>query len=126
MDIRKLNREQIKKLINSKNFGNILPTLSEADKKILKPYLNHKKPKITQTIKKAGQSLKEWVSHGLPTVSSEEYNRRLKICQSCEFWQTVNTPLVVGVCKLCNCTNAKLKLATEQCPNDPPYWKKQV
>lgn len=126
MDIRKLSREQIKKLINDKNFPVVFNTLSDSDKKILKPYLDHKKPTIKQTVKKAAKSLQEWVSHGLPTVDSVEYNRRLKICQSCEFWQSINTSVITGVCKKCNCTNAKLKLATESCPLPTPKWTKSV
>lgn len=126
MDIRKLNSEQIKKLVNSKNFPIIFKTLDEKSQKLLKPYLKHKKPTVKQTIKQAAKSVKEWVAEGFPVVSSAVYEERLAICKTCEFWKAINTPLVTGVCTKCRCTNAKLKLATEECPLPKPKWDREV
>jgi hypothetical protein len=126
VDIRKLNKDQIKKLVNSKNFPAVFETFDEKSKKLLRPYLKHKKPSISKTIKKGVETLKDWVSHGLPIVDDATYQSRLSVCQACEHWEHINTKIVVGVCEKCRCTNAKLKLATASCPLEKPKWKNTV
>lgn len=50
-------------------------------------------------------------------VSEEEHARRLAICQACEFHDAAKRR-----CTKCGCGGAKLHLATERCPLEPPRW----
>lgn len=54
---------------------------------------------------------------GAPVLAGEAaYRGRLEICGACEHWTG-------SACRLCGCaTAAKLRLATERCPDDPPRW----
>lgn len=61
------------------------------------------------------ESMSRWVDAGLPVISDEEFDRRLSICRSCEFWKEGGN-LYLGKCEKCGCTKFKLKLATESCP----------
>jgi hypothetical protein len=57
------------------------------------------------------------IIHGKPVkVSTEERDRRWGLCTACE-------NLVNDRCKLCGCHfRAKIELATERCPMEPPLW----
>jgi hypothetical protein len=61
------------------------------------------------------------VAHGEQIlVETDVFAQRLAICRSCE-----HNGDPVGVhCKLCGCRGAKLMLASEQCPDNPPRWLK--
>jgi hypothetical protein len=51
-----------------------------------------------------------------PTVSKNEYNRRIEICNNCPFFH-------LGRCVLCGCmVSAKAALVTENCPKE--FWIK--
>ncbi len=51
-------------------------------------------------------------------VSPEERDRRWALCMTCE-------NLVNDRCKLCGCFfRAKIELATESCPLNPPRWER--
>lgn len=52
-------------------------------------------------------------------VSEEEHARRLAICQACEFHDAAKNR-----CTKCGCGGAKLHLATERCPLEPPKWNR--
>lgn len=66
-------------------------------------------------------SLIAWQKAGRPVVTSEQWNERIKICRSCEFWQEVGTTNIAR-CKKCGCSSGKLLLATSRCPLNPPKW----
>jgi len=119
MNIRKMKQEEIKKLINSKEFSEIYKTLDKESQKILKPYIKDRKIPIINKAKSLGKAIKEWVSHGMPEVTEKQYQRRLKICQGCEFWNN-------NTCKICGCTSAKLRLSTSKCPLSPPLWDREI
>lgn len=51
-------------------------------------------------------------------VDAAEQGRRWAICQTCEHWLPDRES-----CALCGCIGQfKVRLATEQCPADPPKW----
>ena len=61
------------------------------------------------------------VATGLKTVSDEERDRRLAICQGCEFFDQEK-----DLCKKCGCKGrmfrTKLSWADQKCPLTPPKW----
>jgi hypothetical protein len=116
MDIRKFNREQIKKLINSPDFLIIYESLDEPSKKILRPYIKDKKlPSMAKRIKSATKDTVEWIKKGSKFVSNEEFDRRMKICYECEFWNKTH-------CRVCGCFKAKQKMTSSKCPLPNPKW----
>jgi len=60
-------------------------------------------------ITKFGKSMLKWAKQGFPVVDKATLDKRLEICNGCEYWNGLG-------CKKCNCTAAKLGLATESCP----------
>jgi hypothetical protein len=61
-------------------------------------------------------SLQNWVKGGFQTTSDAALNKRLEICQGCDFWDAQGFSHT-GRCKKCGCSTwAKLRLATERCP----------
>lgn len=48
-------------------------------------------------------------------ASTEERDRRLAICRTCEWWAESGN-LGFGKCRKCGCTRLKQSLATERCP----------
>jgi hypothetical protein len=63
-----------------------------------------------------GRTIKAAVTGQPVRVSPEERDRRWGLCMTCE-------NLVNDKCKLCGCHfRAKIELATERCPLDPPRW----
>lgn len=64
-----------------------------------------------------------WAQAGLPRASRQERQRRLAICQACQYYAPTGN-LGLGECRApgCGCTRAKLALATSQCPLIPPKW----
>jgi len=75
-----------------------------------------KPPSLLQKAKSFTESLVEWGLEGMPVATRKMFNERLKICESCEFWDSsafANT----GKCEKCGCsTQAKLRLDTSVCP----------
>lgn len=59
-----------------------------------------------------------FVASGLEVSTPEEQARRLAICRSNECGRFLD-----GRCRECGCRlMAKVKMATEHCPLDPPKW----
>lgn len=58
-----------------------------------------------------------WVTAGFPVVSESEYDRRLAICRSCQFWDE-SARLGYGKCnhKSCGCGKGKLWMGSQSCP----------
>ena len=50
-------------------------------------------------------------------VSIRERERRLVLCQACEYYDPGPNR-----CRRCGCNGLKLDLATERCPLSPPKW----
>lgn len=75
----------------------------------LKEYLNS----LGKKSKRFVGEIKEWATHGFPTISGEE---RYLICQKCDdFDQSKFNG--TGQCKICGCAMAvKTKLASAKCP----------
>lgn len=90
---------------------------------ILKTDLDYvpNKPRVTEpNLKKKvmtlASSLTEWAAAGFKVVGQEEFDRRLAVCKSCEFWDKEGMA-GTGKCTKCGCsTQAKLRLSTASCP----------
>lgn len=85
------------------------------------PALEHAAP-----LTKLGRLRRElwiWAKAGLPLAPRSERQRRLNICQPCDYYSPAGN-LGLGECRApgCGCTRAKLALATSQCPLMPPKW----
>lgn len=71
-------------------------------------------PSLLQRTKSFAQASLEYVRQGLPQVSEEEYQRRISICQTCEFLQA-------DYCMKCGCkvigkVLTKARWGSEHCP----------
>lgn len=71
-----------------------------------------------QVLAQFAKAMVKWTRAGLPLVSPAIHGGRQTHCQPCPhrkgYW-----------CSKCKCLiYLKTKLATEQCPDDPPRWKK--
>jgi hypothetical protein len=98
--------------------------LTERDKAILhrvkkavkKAVEKAQPPTLTKQIVSFAKSMKKWAKSKFAMASKAVYEKRLSICQSCEFhdpsgWKGR------GKCLKCGCcTSAKAKLKTEKCP----------
>ncbi len=59
-----------------------------------------------------------FVRSGFATVNATEQERRLTICQACEYFDAAQVQ-----CRQCGCyLSLKVRLASEHCPLDPPKW----
>lgn len=73
-----------------------------------------------QVLSHFGVSMVKWVTSGAPLVDESQHGERFSQCKACPhytgFW-----------CRKCRCiAYVKTKLATEECPDNPPRWKKQA
>jgi len=74
------------------------------------------------------RAMKRWWDAGKPVRTDDEVAALLDICRRCEYYDAR------GKCALCDCPinigeNAafnKLRMATEQCPDNPPRWPAKV
>src|SRR5579872_3451662 len=61
-----------------------------------------------------------YVAAGCPNVSGSEYTERMRICAECPLCR-------FGQCLICGCDlETKARMATEECPRDPPRWLKSL
>jgi len=74
-------------------------------------------PTVQQMVQNLGVAIVNWSKNGFGTVPKEEYEKRMSICQDCEFWQA-NARAGLGKCNhsQCGCTKIKQWLPTEKCP----------
>lgn len=72
-------------------------------------------PSTFQMAKNLAVSAVNWVKSGFAVVSDVEYERRIGICNACEFWDST-AYVGFGKCLKCGCTSAKHHLASEKCP----------
>ena len=101
-----------KQIINNVNKPNIDKKTSNADDEST-TYIG--------MAKNLAKSLLEWQQAGRPVVNSSQWNKRIKICRGCEFWQEIGESQIAR-CKKCGCSSAKLLLSTSRCPLNPPKW----
>lgn len=105
-------------LNNLKLSQNNKPTKLQAVKTIPKPTVTHTPIGVSDMVKNFSRSMANWAKKGFKVVTPEQFEERLKTCQSCDQW---NSAALAGTgrCKVCGCsTQAKLRLATEKCPID--------
>ena len=75
-------------------------------------------PSVAQQAKNFFSSMTNFIKSGMETVGDDEYQRRLDICNGCEWFDHE-----AGRCKQCGCfMRIKAKLASEKCPIDK--WEK--
>lgn len=84
-----------------------------------------KPPSLVKRICGYRKAVKKWTAAGKPVRTDEEVQRIYKEhCSECEHFNTK------GSCQICGCrvdksagalTN-KIRMATENCPLDPPKW----
>ena len=80
----------------------------------------HKLPSIWQMTKNFAKDLTKYVAEGAPSVTMQEYKRRLDICASCEFFMEDK-----GRCSACGCLlEHKAKWKTTTCPKKK--WAPQI
>lgn len=60
-------------------------------------------------------AMKDFAQSGFLKVTQEQYNARMDICNSCEFWQG-DARMGMGKCLKCGCSGAKQWIATSVCP----------
>ena len=72
-------------------------------------------PTTFQMAKNLAKSAVNWAKSGFALASDEEYERRMNICEPCDFWKA-QARMRLGKCLKCGCTSAKQKLASEKCP----------
>lgn len=117
--------------------------ISRFDRNLLDMFLNDKKNKPyelyevprkrsnLQLVKKATKALLEWGKAGFDTVSKEIYDKRLSVCNSCEYIKDPPSQLAYKVklksesdqriCGACGCSvSRKAWLATETCSVEDP------
>lgn len=73
-------------------------------------------PSAKEMVSSASNSIVKWINSGLRLASKEEIEKRRRICITCPFWDSMALN-ATGRCKKCGCSTwAKIKLATESCP----------
>ena len=71
---------------------------------------------ITNQAVGVAKSIINWSKSNFQITPKEELETRIKICETCEFWDSKGFN-ETGKCKKCGCSTwAKLKMATERCP----------
>jgi hypothetical protein len=67
----------------------------------------------------AVQAAVGFVASGFAIVDQAEQERRLAICRACEHYDSTQ-----GRCRICGCVaSLKARLASQQCPDNPPRWR---
>ncbi len=65
--------------------------------------------------------------HGFPVASEKDYQKRVEICESCEFYTKAEATCSQCGCRIARDPNnqlvpAKAMFAEAQCPLEPPKW----
>ena len=85
-------------------------------------HLYDKPPTIFQMITNFSRDVVEYVKHGRPNVSIEDYKERLNECNKCPHIKKDKMR-----CNLCGCLlEHKAKWKTAKCPDKPERWKLQI
>lgn len=76
-------------------------------------------PPITwaEVLRQFAVAMLKWGAQGFPLASAQQHGERYGTCKACPHF-------VSFYCRLCRCIGyLKTKVATEQCPDQPPRWK---
>lgn len=86
-------------------------------------------PTTVELIGRAGAALARWAASNFSRVGTQEYQKRISACQSCEHFSVPSTnklfykmagtsPEKKSICELCGCiVQRKAWLKTEDCPD---------
>tara|TARA_Y100001973_G_C5140930_1_gene302877 strand:+ start:761 stop:1027 length:267 start_codon:yes stop_codon:yes gene_type:complete len=78
-----------------------------------------KKKPLTTLLSNFIKASAKYVQAGMPSVSPEEYTKRLKACYECEHLREETTS-----CGICGCNmEVKAGWGTSSCPDTPPKWE---
>jgi hypothetical protein len=82
----------------------------------------NKTPSIFKMIANFAKSSAEYVAAGMPSVTPEQYEKRIKACHECP-----NLVEKSKQCGLCGCyVETKASWRTSNCPDSPSRWDKIV
>lgn len=75
-------------------------------------------PSIGKQISNLARDTAAHIGDGLANVRDEEFDRRIKICESCPLFMVAQRR-----CSLCGCyMDTKAQWRTGKCPDSPPRW----
>jgi NADH pyrophosphatase NudC (nudix superfamily) len=77
-------------------------------------------PSLFVQAKNLAGAAARFAASGFKLVDDAELARRKSICAECPHWRSDSRRCVKCGCK----TDAKLRSAAEQCPDNPPRWPK--
>lgn len=82
-------------------------------------------PSIVRQAQNLTVAVIDWSRSGFKLADDSVISHRETVCLACEYWDSSGNA-GLGKCRHmnCGCTRAKWKLATSQCPLDPPRWKR--
>lgn len=80
---------------------------------------------FTQKLARFSKAMIGFAASGFKTVTQEQYQKRLEICQVCDKWRG-NTGILTIACAACGCSGKKLGISNESCPLNPPKWGKEL
>jgi hypothetical protein len=72
-------------------------------------------PNFPKKIKNFAGSMTRWACGGFKKVGQDVYDKRMGICNECQFWDKDGN-LGMGKCLKCGCSSGKLWLGHEKCP----------
>lgn len=82
------------------------------------------KPSLIDRAMSLGKSVINHVAAGAPTLTDEQAQARLDICQKCE--HVLQNTVLGPQCGVCRCfLKVKTRMALEVCPLQPPKWSAQ-
>lgn len=92
----------------------------------VKVKMRRREPGKVKQLSNYKKAVAKWTAAGMPVREQSEIDRILAICQGCEHYTDEGRPR----CKLCGCSinnqpnglTNKVRMATENCPDDPPKW----
>jgi len=81
-------------------------------------------PSLVEMAKRFTLAMASWASSGFRIVSQEQFQERRNTCLTCNHWRGDGTNVAMGRCGKCGCSGLKLFAASEECPDDPPKWRR--
>ena len=80
----------------------------------------NKTPSIFKMLTNFAKASIEYVAAGMPSVTAEQYEDRIKACHECPHLKEDTKQ-----CGLCGCyVETKASWRTTTCPDTPPRWEK--
>jgi len=81
--------------------------------------MTKKTPSFLTMLSNFAKSSAEYIAAGMPSVSEEDYKKRLEACHECPHLTETKQ------CGLCGCyVETKASWRTTTCPDTPPRWEK--